>query len=144
MVDYILEAECGHINVWPMGFWLAARDFFKCYLDFQKPGPFSVVPFFLCCRAIELALKAMHLETKSQMELKRLYSHDLVASYSGLPAQYKLLSQEEFDLLSKVNAIYPKKDFEYFNVGDAATGYERFPELDALAKLAGKLTDYQA
>jgi hypothetical protein len=144
MTDYTLKAESGHINVSPTGFRLAARDYFKCYLDFHEPGHFSVVPFFLCCRAIELALKAMHLEMKSQMDVKKLYSHDLMASYVNLPDEWKSLSQNEVDLLREVNAIYCKKEFEYFSVMDAITGCTRFPEIDAVAQLARKITDYNA
>lgn len=140
MTNYILKAETGYINLSPVGFRLAARDYFKCYLDFEKPGRFSVVPYFLCCRAIELALKAIHLETKKQAEIKLKYSHNLLAAYSDLPKDKQILSQEEVELLKQANQIYSKKDFEYFNVVDAATGFERYPDLGALAHLAQKLT----
>lgn len=144
MSNYNLKVETGYINVSPVGFRLAAQDYFKCYLDFEKPRRFSVVPYFLCCRAIELALKAIHLKTKRQADVKAKYWHDLVASYSDLPQERQTLSKNEFELLEQVNQIYSKKDFDYFNVCDAATGYERFPDLDALAQLARKITAYDA
>ena len=141
MTNNKIKAETGYINLSPVGFRLAARDYFKCYLDFKKPGRFSVVPYFLCCRAIELALKAIHLETKKQAAIKLKYSHNLLASYSDLPMDKQILSKEELELLKQANQIYSKKDFEYFNVVDAATGFQRYPNLDALAQLAQKLTN---
>src|SRR5271166_3190309 len=143
MADYTLEAETGHIRLSPVLFRLSARDYFKCYLGFP-PGKFSVVPFFLCCRAIELALKAQHLESKSQKEVKQLYSHDLEKSYRDLDAEQQTLKPEEEHLLSAANDIYKKKEFEYLNVFDAGTAYERFPNLDKLGALARKLTVYDA
>ena len=144
MTNYVLKAETGHINVSPVGFRLAAQDYFKCFLDFEKPRRFSVVPFFLCCRAMELALKAIHLETKTQCEVKDLYGHNLVKSYSDLPAERRTLSPEEFALLKQASEIYSNKDFEYFCVADAATGFTRYPDLDALGNLARKVTWYNA
>ena len=64
-MHYNLRAETGHFNFSPVGFRLAARDFLRCAESF-KPEFFSPVPLFLHCRAIELALKALHLETISQ------------------------------------------------------------------------------
>jgi hypothetical protein len=144
MTNYIIKIETGHINVSPVGFWLAARDYYKCYLDFEKPKRFSVVSYFLCCRAIELALKAIHLETKRQNEVKIKYGHNLAKSYSDLPKEKKTLTKEEFNLLEQANQIYNKKDFEYFSVNDAATGYHRFPDLEGLAQLARKITAYDS
>ena len=110
-------------------------------MDFKKPEWFSIVPYFLCRHAIELALKAIHLETKKQADVKLKYSHNLLTSYSDLPKDKQTLSKEEFELLKQVNQIYSKKDFEYFSVVDAATGVQRFPDLDSLAQLAKKLTN---
>ena len=143
MTNYTIKAETGHINLSPTGFQLAARDYFKCYLDFEKPGRFSVVPYFLCCRAIELSLKAKHLETKSRQDVKQTFRHNLIRSYKGLPSEKQNLSAEEFQLLQKANEIYNKKEFEYFSVLDAATGFERYPDLDRLADLTRKLIEYK-
>ncbi len=144
MGDITIKPESGHINLSPVVFRLSACDYFKCYLDFQKPGKFSPVPFFLCCRAIELALKAKHLERKSQKEVKQLYSHDLLKSYSDLDPDQRTLSGEELDLLAAANDIYVAKDFEYLNVFDAVRAYKRFPDLDNLGTLARKITEYDA
>ena len=126
MADYTLEAETGHIRLSPVLFRLSARDYFKCYLGFP-PGKFSVVPFFLCCRAIELALKALHLESKSQKEVKQLYSHDLEKSYRDLDAEQQTLKPEEKELLIAANEIYRDKQFEYLNVFDAGSSLRSVP-----------------
>ena len=142
MTDYILKAESGHINVSPIGFRFAAQDFFKCYLDFRPQRQFSIIPYFLCCRAIELALKAIHLEAKHQADVKKEYWHNLVKLYEGLQDKQPTLSHEELDLLKQANQIYSNKDFEYFNVYDAGMAFGRYPELDALGRLARKITRY--
>jgi hypothetical protein len=76
--------------------------------------------------------------------VKATYWYNLVASYSDLPQPKQTLSKEEFELLGQANEIYSRKDFEYFRVDDAATGYRRFPDLNALAQLARKITAYDA
>lgn len=60
--NYTLKPETGHINFSPVGFRKAAEDFLRCSESFTTPN-FSVIPFFLCSRAIGLALKAMHLKS---------------------------------------------------------------------------------
>ena len=139
MTNYILKAEPGHINLSPVGFRLLAQDFFKCYLDFKEPRRFSFVPYFLCCRSIELGLKAIHLETYPQAFVKSKYCHDLVKLYKDLPKEKQILLEDELELLSQINEIYKKKDFEYLNVHDAATGFERFPDIVDLAQIVKKI-----
>ncbi len=143
MTDYILHAEPGHYNLSPILFKNTARDFFKCYLDFKPQGKhFSPVPFFLCCRAIEMALKAIHLEIKNRKYVKKL-GHDLIKLYKKLDGEHQTLSKDELDLLKKANKIYVDKDFEYLSVIHPVTGFTKFPDLEALAILARKLTDFK-
>ena len=85
MPDRSISLESGHIHLSPVASRIAAQDYFKCYLDFKKPRRFSPVPFFLCCRAIELALKAIHLETKTAKVMKDIYGHSLMKLYRELP-----------------------------------------------------------
>ena len=143
MANYKLNAEAGHINLSPELFRLGARDYLKSFTRFEH-RKFSPVPFFLCCRAMELALKAVHLESKKQSEVKQLFSHDLMKCYKGLDKSKQTLSAEELDLLSAANEIYVRKEFEYLNVVHAVTAYKRFPDLDALVKLAKKIIRYDA
>jgi hypothetical protein len=61
MGNVTMKAETGHIKLSPTLFQRGARDYFRAFLNFQRDaGKFSTVPFFLCCRAIELALKGKH------------------------------------------------------------------------------------
>jgi hypothetical protein len=137
-MNYTIIPEPGHINFSPVGFRRAAEDFLQCYESFYCPK-FSVVPFFLCARAIELALKAMHLEVKNQGEVKRDFWHDLKASYDALPSSNQILSSSEVELLEQVNVLYKSKAFEYVQPIDAVQGYRNFPVLNDLAQLARKL-----
>jgi hypothetical protein len=62
-----------------------------------KPPKFSILPYFLYCRAIELGLKAIHLETDKQQDVKDEYGHNLVKSYelchqSGEPSLRQTLT----------------------------------------------------
>lgn len=134
-MDYTLCAGTGHINFSPVGFKLAARDFCHC-ADAFKPPKFSIVPYFLYCRAIELGLKAIHLETRTQLEVKNEFNHDLVKSYKALPPERRTLSPAHTDLLAGINKLYLGKAFEYVQPGDAGRGYSTFPDLGQLARLA--------
>jgi hypothetical protein len=136
-MNYTLIPEPGHINFSPVGFRRAAEDFLKCHDSFN-PAKFSVVPFFLCCRAIELALKAMHLEVKTQREVKQDFSHDLKASYGALPSVNQILNSSELQLLEQSNILYMAKAFEYVRPIDACEGYSEFPAIENLALLARK------
>ena len=117
------------------GFKLVARDFRRC-ADTFKPPKFSFVPYFLYCRAIELGLKAIHLETERQQEVKEEYGHDLIRSYKALPPERRTLSTADSDLLAQISRLYERKAFEYVQPGDAAHGYSDFPDLEQLARLA--------
>jgi hypothetical protein len=139
-MDYGLHAEPGHINFSPAGFRRVAQDLLRC-ADAFNPEGFSVVPYFLYSRAMELALKATHLEGASQQQVKMDFGHDLVASYDALPARAKLLSSDEGELLSRVNALYMRKAFEYMQVGDAMRGFGEFPNLEALCSLAKRIVN---
>jgi hypothetical protein len=134
-MNHTLHAETGYINFSPVGFKLAARDFRRC-ADSFKPEKFSIVSYFLYCRAIELGLKAIHLETQTQRELMSRYRHKLTESYKTLPPERRTLSASDFDLLAKVSRLYERKAFEYVQPGDAAHGFSDFPELEQLARLA--------
>jgi hypothetical protein len=138
-----IKAESGHINLSPITFRQVARDFFKCYLDFKPLDSLSIVPFFLCCRAIEIALKAEHLENNNQEVIKKKYRHNLEKLYMDLPSNKQTLSVEEHKLLKQANDIYNKnKELEYMHPYDAVTNLKDFPDLYALAEVARKLTNY--
>ncbi len=137
--DYVLKVEPMEINLSPVGFRLWARQHLQCRHDFQEPNDFSHVPYFLLCRAIELALKAEHLETMRQRQVKIDFGHDLLKSYSNLPRDMQILSQEGLGTLGAANAMYKDKGFEYFSVIDACTGFKRAPDVTILEAIAVKL-----
>jgi hypothetical protein len=128
----------GFINFSPTGFRIVARDLLRCADQF-RPSTFSIVPYFLYSRAIEIGLKALHLETRRQAEVKEDFGHDLLASYEALPDPCRKLSKAELALLVQLNELYGRKAFEYIQPGDAAHAFSMFPDLDDLARLASAL-----
>jgi hypothetical protein len=133
-------AEAGHIKLSPQMSRLGARDYFRSFLRFEH-RKFAPVPFFVCCRAIELALKAMHVDGNGHHDDKLLYSHDLTGCYEGLDKNQQTPSPDETALLTAASDVYVARDFEYLNVVDPATAYARFPDLYALGDLAKKIID---
>ncbi len=140
MTNYELKLETGHINLSPVGFRRWAAHYLKAarYLEAPDEG-FSPVRYFLFCRAIELQLKAWHLENLRQIEVKNDYGHNLISSYKDLSTDKQMLSAEEVETLRIANTMYMDKGFEYMAVMDAATGFSRAPCIGALESIAIKL-----
>ena len=138
-MNYTLTPEPGFINFSAFAFRRWALHYYKCRHDFVNPHKFSPIPYFLLCRAIELELKARHLEKKRQPEVRRTFGHRIKSAYLALPKCERILDAEELLVLQKANSIYASKGFEYILPSDAATAYKRFPDLDALDRLAKKL-----
>ena len=130
-----------NINVSPTMFHVYALHYYECNQAFVDRHPFSPVPYFLLCRAIELELKSRHLKSKSRKQVKKDYGHDLTKSYDALNPSEKILDTSEYAELGKASRIYdvPKKGFEYCSVYDAATGFKSFPTLVVLDQIARKL-----
>ena len=125
-------------NLAPDAFAKWANDYLKCEDDYSLAG-FSPVRHFLLCRAIELAIKAIHLNRIGQPEVKTTYGHDILKAYQKLPSEYQTLTEAEQDFLSNASTIYDGKEFEYFNPEDSLTGYQRFPNIETLRALAHKI-----
>ena len=70
MTDHVFKVEAGHFNLSPVLFRTNSRDYFKAYLDFEKPGRFSPVPILQFSRAIEKTKKTQHIEAKPQKKVK--------------------------------------------------------------------------
>jgi len=138
-----IEAVGGlRANLAPDAFARWARHYHACMIGFASPDPFSPVPYFLLCRSLELSLKARHLRTKTQEEVRKRFGHELGKSYAALPPTEQILSPDELALLESAGTIYADKKtagFEYFNPEDALTGFKRYPDLAALQSLAAKL-----
>ncbi len=105
----------------------------------DAPRDFSPVPYFLLCRAIELEIKSRHLREKKQDEVKDKFGHKLIKAYEALNPKEQILSIEELDILQQADNIYYRKDFEYFEPEDVASGYSRYPDLQMLDRVAEKL-----
>ncbi|MFH1200345.1 MAG: hypothetical protein V1708_04720 [Candidatus Micrarchaeota archaeon] len=140
MGNHVIKAETGHVNLSPVLFHNYARQYLECRRSF-KDEINSPVPYFLICRAIELELKAKHLESKLRQEVKRKYGHNLKKSYDELSDSERTLEASEYIELVRASEIYdiPNKGFEYVSVFDAVTGLKNFPNLAVLERVAEKL-----
>lgn len=74
--------------------------------DYQPQEPFSPVPYFLVFRAIELELKARHLEEKSRKQVKGDYWHNIKKAYDELDDIDKILADDEYAVLEAASDIY--------------------------------------
>jgi hypothetical protein len=105
---------------------------------------FSPVPYYLICRSLELGLKAFILAKGDTLDaVKNNLRHDLIGALSranalGL-ATIAPVSLDEQTELTKANAYYKGKGFEYFQVWPATTGYPDLPNLSALENVANRL-----
>jgi len=139
MTHYILNASAGYVNLSPDAFHIWAKHYYKCKQDFQTPGHFSPVPYFLLCRAVELEIKSRHLQSKNRKEVKEEFGHHLIKAYEALDEEQKALNGDELKILNAANEIYRGKGFEYFDPEHALRGYSNFPDLDSLDAVAKKL-----
>jgi hypothetical protein len=143
MSSHVIQVGSVHINLSPDLFRRYAVQYLDCHRAFKPVAGYSPVPYFLLCRAIEFALKAHHLESKSRTEVKSRYSHNLSKLYRELPVELQVLSQQECALLETASKKYdiPNKGFEYVSLSDALTAQKSFPDLGALEALAVRLVE---
>ena len=139
MSDQAIGMSPIEVNLSPDAFHRWATHYYKCKQDFKPPHPFSPVPYFLLCRAIELEIKARHLAAKKQSQVKTEYGHNIMRAYEHLDREHKILSDNELEVLKRANEIYSAKGFEYFMPMDALTGYSRYPDLQSLDEIVRKL-----
>jgi hypothetical protein len=137
----VIEVGGLDVNLAPDAFHRWAQHYYKCKQDFQSPHSFSPVPYFLLCRALELELKARHLKTMRQAQVKKAFGHNLIRTYEGLPASQKQLDAADTLVLKQASDIYSGKDFEYFDPEDALTAFKRYPDLAALDRIAQSFLD---
>lgn len=135
----VFKVEGFFANLSPTAFRKWARQYYVCAIPLLSQTDFSPVPYFLLCRAIELELKAEHLEIKRQPEVKSRFGHHLVKSYMALPHHLRVLDISELNLLKQADCIYSSKGFEYFNPEHALGGYSQYPNLTALDAVVQKL-----
>jgi hypothetical protein len=135
----VLRPGTVHVNFSPDVFRLWAGHYYKCKQDFTSPDPVSPVPYFLLCRAMELVIKAKHLEVKKQKHVKDEFGHDIIKAYKALPPALRILSGEEEKRLEAANKIYRGKGFEYFEPAHLLGGYAAFGDLATLDAIALRL-----
>lgn len=142
----VQKVEPGGIvgNLAPYAFHRWAKDLYECNKHFKSPEKFSPIPYFLLCRAIELAIKAKHLTRMTQPQVKKKFRHDIMEAYKALDAKDRILTRPEIAVLGSANQIYGPKGFEYFDAEDALTGYSRYPDLEILDEIAKKLLEQSA
>jgi len=98
----------------------------------------------LLLRAIELQLKALHLEEMNRIEVKEEYSQRIVQLYDGLEEAHKILTDAKYQLLKSVEKNFPGRIFKYFNPLHALKGYSEFPDINMLGEIAKKLLTIRA
>jgi hypothetical protein len=128
-----------HVNLSPDVFRLWAGHYYKCKQSFTSPDPVSPVPYFLLCRAMELAIKAQHLEADKQKKVKNKFGHDISKAYQALPPAFTILTGGEVKRLDDANLIYRDKGFEYFEPAHLLGGYKVWGDLATLDAVALKL-----
>jgi hypothetical protein len=143
MATYELRAAGFHFNLSPDLFRRHARQYLECHRAYKPVAGYSPVPYFLLCRAIELALKAHHLETKTRSQVKSAYSHSIIKLYRDLPAPLRTLDAAAEKLLASASAKYdvPNKGFEYVALEDVLFAQHSFPDLGDLELLAARLVE---
>lgn len=140
-MNQVIKVDGINVNLSPDAFRRWATHYYECKQQFQCPHPFSPVPYFLLCRAIELGIKARHLQHFTQNQVKSKFGHDLVKAYNALDPKERILSGPEFSVLQQASGIYATKGFEYFEPKDALTGFKRYPDLQLLDQAAKKLIE---
>ncbi|MDO8827253.1 hypothetical protein [Methylophaga sp.] len=129
------------------GHWLRryAEDFLAAARAFKAPNNrFSPVRYYLICHSIELALKAYLFTAGYKKKDRKKLNHDLVealiaAEKNGL-SEYFQITLKERESVEKANALYPKKEFEYFESLKTIYDPHEF-DLDVLDELAQRLIE---
>jgi hypothetical protein len=77
--------------------------------------------------------------TKEQ--IRKSFGHELMKSYQALGPDLQTLTPKKLAVLKAADAIYSKKDFEYFNIFDATSAFKRYPKLRDLLTVARNLVE---
>jgi hypothetical protein len=141
----VVKPEPAFLNLSPHGFYRWAVHFYVCRQTFVSPHTgFSPVPYFLLGRSIELVIKAQHLRSTSQTDVKERFRHNLLSAYEALGPNYKVLSGQELETLKRASKIYNSKRFEYMLMLDVVTGFSKFPDVEELDRISRKLLESAA
>ena len=122
-------------NITPFAFQHYARDFYSAFKKHHGGPPFSPARLFLLSRSIELAAKSLHFQSGATSDAVRNINHDLeaVCGASTLVRFGVVLTTQELEEISKANAYYKGKGFEYFLFKQSAVQFNRSSPQLALA-----------
>jgi HEPN domain-containing protein len=133
-----------HVYLGPLGTHRRASDFLEA-AEFvrERQGRFTPVAAFLCCRSVELTLKAFLLARDNASGKVKEFGHDIVhllieAHARGLDAVVRL-SADELAALPQANDDYMNNRLAYFDLFATISHYPKQPEPAALADVAAKL-----
>jgi HEPN domain-containing protein len=140
----VITPGTGNVYMGPAGTHIRAEDFLKAAeLLRESAERFMPVAAFLCCRSVELALKAFLLARGETNALVRGFGHDLVqllneAHARGLDAVVSL-NGDELAILRAANEDYMEHRLAYFDLTATISHYPKQPDPTALASVAAKL-----
>lgn len=134
-------------NVGPLALHVYGSDFLRAARALPPREGFSPVAYYLCCRSVELTLKAF-LRTKgvpiAKLRSPRNFGHNLErlldeATRLDLLSVVRL-SKDHQAAIRLANKYYQSKLFEYLDdargLFEALTGYGSRPDLDVLRSAA--------
>lgn len=134
-------------KITPYGFYSYARDYLTAFLNNQEKKRYSPVPYFLCCRSLELFFKAYLLAKGVSLNTLKKVRHDLLVALRNAKERdlesLVDISPEAEEELRKANEYYKEKEFEYYEriMFKAGLRYPDLPKLHTLKELAENLKD---
>jgi hypothetical protein len=146
--NIVIEPKGFVVNVSPLGFIIYAKEFFNTARSFKSTKPFSPLPYYLFCHALELSLKGFLLAkgiSKKDLQKREKVGHDLLkvldeAIARGLDKIVPVSAMQRNEI-AKANDYYLNKYFEYFEVIKAVTGYPDLPDMAILEKLISDIIE---
>src|SRR4030042_287054 len=129
----------GQPNMRPEAYHYYAKEYYDCYLKcWKRRRSYSPVPYTLLFHTVELEIKSFLLKSgKSNSEVKRFYSHDLIMAYNDLDLSDNILTHEEVETLRQATSILNNKEFQYF-LPEAIFESQSMPDLKKLDDMAVK------
>ena len=149
------------LNLAPIGFYLYGQDFLEATKTRRWARPNSMVPYFLCCQAIEHGLKAFLLSKGYTIAgLRKDFGHNLTkllaeAKGNSLDTFVRFTANEE-RTIAAATAFYDVaqmgttgkrkvgKRFQYFDPITVVQGHLGLPDLGTLKRIARRLVRNEA
>lgn len=147
-IKYIFKAKPSHVELTSSLFIKYANDCYEAAHFFNDKKYFSITPYYLYCKSIEISLKAFLVHNGIKIrDLKNTseYGHNIekILIKSKIYKLEELINFTDIEIkeLKKAGSLYDikNKSFEYPLVIDAVRGYNNFPDLKILKTMAKKL-----